>query len=363
MQAAVGKALGAGAQEAAAKAATAAAETAAKTAATEVATKAATTAAAEAGGAAAAAAAGAATKTAAGRSAGLLARALPWAGRALGGLGLFLHSEDLNSGEREYLRQRGAYGQPAPSGAPASPPVPAGQPSAANAPAGGTLAERLANSALGRLIARGEGGYSSVNRGARGGYAAGTEDLANMTLAEVMAAQRSGKFNAAGRYQIVRDTLAEAARALNLKGDEKFDQKLQDRIFGDYLLTRKRRAIGDFLSGKSSDLHAALLATSREWASVANPDTGRSYYDGVGKNHASITAKELENALRNSQSLFGPAGALTLAQRAAPQVEIHNDVKIQVAGAADPSETARAVGREQQTVADATLRNMQGAFQ
>ncbi|MGN4219768.1 glucosaminidase, partial [Burkholderia gladioli] len=270
--------------------------------------------------------------------------------------GLFLHSEDLNSGEREYLRQRGAYGQPAPSGAPASPPVPAGQPAAANAPAGGTLAERLANSALGRLIARGEGGYSSVNRGERGGYAAGTEDLANMTLAEVMAAQRSGKFNAAGRYQIVRDTLAEAARALNLKGDEKFDQKLQDRIFGDYLLTRKRRAIGDFLSGKSSDLHAALLATSREWASVANPDTGRSYYDGVGKNHASITAKELENALRNSQSLFGPAGAIAVAQRGAPHIEVHQDVRIEVSGASDPAATARAVANEQHAVTDKAFR-------
>ncbi|WP_236577880.1 hypothetical protein [Burkholderia glumae] len=154
----------------------------------------------------------------------------------------------------------------------------------------------------------------------------------------------------------MRDTLAEAARALNLKGDEKFDQKLQDRIFGDYLLTRKRRAIGDFLSGKSSDLHAALLATSREWASVANPDTGRSYYDGVGKNHASITAKELENALRNSQSLLGPPGALSLAQRGAPHIEINQDVKIEVAGATDPAATARAVAREQQNVASQTIR-------
>ncbi|WP_413226587.1 hypothetical protein [Burkholderia glumae] len=281
-------------------------------------------------------------------------------------MGLLFHSEDLNKGEDEILKRRDALLRSggkldvstpaAPSSGPASPPVPAGQSSAANAPPGGTLAERLANSALGRLIARGEGGYSSVNRGARGGYAAGTEDLANMTLAEVMAAQRSGKFNAAGRYQIVRDTLAEAARALNLKGDEKFDQKLQDRIFGDYLLTRKRRAIGDFLSGKSSDLHAALLATSREWASVANPDTGRSYYDGVGKNHASITAKELENALRNSQSLLGPPGALSLAQRGAPHIEINQDVKIEVAGATDPAATARAVAREQQNVASQTIR-------
>ncbi|KVN62691.1 hypothetical protein [Burkholderia anthina] len=243
----------------------------------------------------------------------------------------------------------------------------AAQAPAADAASGGLAGamSRLADTAFGQLIARGEGDYNSVNRGARGGYRSGTENLEGMTLAQVMAAQRAGQFNAAGRYQIIGSTLAEAARGLKLNGDEMFDRKLQDRIFEQYLVRNKRRAIADYVEGRSNDLRGALRAASREWASVADPDTGRSYYAGKGNNRASITAAEMESALRNTRATYQPAGALAAqsAARGGPaKVELHQSTQIHVTGAGDPSAAGRAVEREQRAVNADMVRNLQGVI-
>ncbi|UQN68011.1 mannosyl-glycoprotein endo-beta-N-acetylglucosamidase [Burkholderia multivorans] len=224
---------------------------------------------------------------------------------------------------------------------------------------------RLADTAFGKLIARGEGDYNSVNRGARGGYRAGTENLEGMTLAQVMAAQRAGQFNAAGRYQIIGSTLAEAARSLKLNGDEMFDRRLQDRIFEQYLVRNKRRAIADYVEGRSDDLRGALRAASREWASVADPDTGRSYYAGKGNNRASITVAEMEAALRNTRATYQPPAALAAqsAARGGPaKVELHQSTQIHVNGASDPNAAGRAVEREQRAVNADMVRNLQGVI-
>lgn len=157
-------------------------------------------------------------------------------------------------------------------------------------------------SALASLIGRGEGDYNSVNLGAKGGYKASTADLAHMTVAEVMRAQQSGQFNAAGRYQIIGSTLSDAVKSLGLKGDEKFDQGTQDKIFQQYLIGNKRKAIGDYINGKSNDIGAAISAASKEWASVADPATGQSHYAGVGNNKASISVAEMTKALQLSRS-------------------------------------------------------------
>ncbi|QIX17225.1 mannosyl-glycoprotein endo-beta-N-acetylglucosamidase [Burkholderia multivorans] len=249
-----------------------------------------------------------------------------------------------------------APAQPAPSA-----------PAVAPAASGGLVGamSRLADTAFGKLIARGEGDYNSVNRGARGGYRAGTENLEGMTLAQVMAAQRAGQFNAAGRYQIIGSTLAEAARSLKLNGDEMFDRKLQDRIFEQYLVRNKRRAIADYVEGRSDDLRGALRAASREWASVADPDTGRSYYAGKGNNRASITVAEMEAALRNTRATYQPPAALAAqsAARSGPaKVELHQSTQIHVNGASDPNAAGRAVEREQRAVNADMVRNLQGVI-
>ncbi|WP_176076853.1 mannosyl-glycoprotein endo-beta-N-acetylglucosamidase [Burkholderia dolosa] len=235
---------------------------------------------------------------------------------------------------------------------------------------------RLADTAFGKLIARGEGDYNSVNRGKAGGYKAGTEDLENMTVAQVMAAQRAQKFNAAGRYQIIKDTLAEAVRSMGLKGDEKFDRGMQDRIFEQYLVHNKRRAISDYLSGKSEQLGEAIYATAKEWASVAVPkgmktESGRisdgtmTFYDKSGKNKASITEAQMRLAMQNSRALYQPTAALggqPAARGGATKVELHQSTQIHVNGAGDPAAAGRAVEREQRAVNADMVRNLQGAI-
>lgn len=162
---------------------------------------------------------------------------------------------------------------------------------------------------LADLIGRGEGSYNSVNLGQRGGYQSSKRDLENMTVAQVMAAQQRGEFNAAGRYQIIKGTLADAAKGLGLKGDEKFNAGLQDRIFKDFLLNTKQKAIGDYVSGRSNDLNGAMKAASKEWASVADPDTGRSHYDGTANNKASISPADLARALQATRQANLGTGA------------------------------------------------------
>ena len=163
-------------------------------------------------------------------------------------------------------------------------------------------ANGAADSAFGALISKGEGDYDSVNRGAKHGYKAGKENLAGMTISEVMAHQDAGDFKAAGRYQVMPENLKAAAKALGLSGGEKFDKATQDRVFEQYLLKNKRKAIGDYLSGQSNDLHAAMKAAAKEWASVADPDTGKSYYAGVGNNKASISVDQLASALQSARA-------------------------------------------------------------
>ncbi|MBU9360048.1 mannosyl-glycoprotein endo-beta-N-acetylglucosamidase [Burkholderia multivorans] len=260
-----------------------------------------------------------------------------------------------------------APAQPAPSA-----------PAVAPAASGGLVGamSRLADTAFGKLIARGEGDYNSVNRGKAGGYKAGTEDLENMTVAQVMAAQRAQKFNAAGRYQIIKDTLAEAVRSMGLKGDEKFDRGMQDRIFEQYLVNNKRRAISDYLSGKSEQLGEAIYATAKEWASVAVPkgmktESGRisdgtmTFYDKSGKNKASITEAQMRLAMQNSRALYQPPAALAAqsAARGGPaKVELHQSTQIHVNGASDPNAAGRAVEREQRAVNADMVRNLQGVI-
>ncbi|WP_261522962.1 mannosyl-glycoprotein endo-beta-N-acetylglucosamidase, partial [Burkholderia multivorans] len=267
----------------------------------------------------------------------------------------------------------------APAAAPPSAAATAPTVQATPAESGGLVGamSRLADTAFGKLIARGEGDYNSVNRGKAGGYKAGTEDLENMTVAQVMAAQRAQKFNAAGRYQIIKDTLAEAVRSMGLKGDEKFDRGMQDRIFEQYLVHNKRRAISDYLSGKSEQLGEAIYATAKEWASVAVPkgmktESGRisdgtmTFYDKSGKNKASITEAQMRLAMQNSRALYQQPQAATAQMvgrgEGARSVDVKQDVRIEVNGVSDPAAAGREVARQQASVADAMARYMRGVI-
>lgn len=168
------------------------------------------------------------------------------------------------------------------------------------------------------IFTRAEGGYNSVNRGKANGFTAGTEDLQNMTVAQVMAAQRRHKFAAAGHYQLMQKTLQQAAVSMGLNGNEKFDSNLQDRIFKEFIIAKKRPEIEAYISGKSNNKKAALGALSKEFASFTDPSTGKSHYSGNGVDKASVSIQDAGTMLDNMRATrlasAGGSGGASLVQ-------------------------------------------------
>ena len=162
--------------------------------------------------------------------------------------------------------------------------------------------------------------YSAYNRTKGGLKAFYKTDLTSMTLGEVMEKQSkdSREIFAAGRWQIIPSTLKGAVEHLKLDPSLKFDEKLQDRIFNEYLIAKKRPAIKKFLDGEGT-LEQAQLAAAQEWASMpvaagtklANgkiSQGGESYYAGDGLNKSGITEEKFQTALASSRS--GGSGAV-----------------------------------------------------
>ncbi len=172
------------------------------------------------------------------------------------------------------------------------------------------IAEKTVKSqTIDSVIARGEGNYNSVNLGEKYGYKSSTRNLKAMTVGEVLAAQARKEFNAAGKYQTISSTLRGAVDAGIVSTAEKFNEEVQERIVQNYLLTAKkgRKSLEDYISGKSNDLVGANIDVAKEFASVAHPATGKSYYAGVGNNRASISVKEAQDALMASRALYAQA--------------------------------------------------------
>lgn len=149
--------------------------------------------------------------------------------------------------------------------------------------------------ALKNLIGKHESGndYNRV-------YGAGVKrmPLEDMTVNEVLAWQKNyvrqgSPSSAAGKYQIVQDTLRGLKTEMKLTGEEKFDAKMQDKMF-EHLAVR--RGLNDYLSGKISQ-DKMMTNLSQEWASLPKNDGGRSYYHGDGLNRASVAPSSVRQAL------------------------------------------------------------------
>ena len=162
------------------------------------------------------------------------------------------------------------------------------------------------NNPLGTLISSGEGGYGSYNRG-RAGDANGAQiDFSQMTVGEVMRRQDlprndPDRLFAVGKYQMIPGTFEEAVNSMGIDRNAKLTPQLQERMFADYLIDEKRPQVKAYITGETSGaqgLQSAQLALAREFASVADPRTGRSVYDGDSAgNSASITAGQVGTVL------------------------------------------------------------------
>jgi hypothetical protein len=180
---------------------------------------------------------------------------------------------------------------------------------------GGSKYQELAST-----IIKGEGGLNSVNRGTAGDTPGGSKsifgkDLSEVTVGEIMQAQREGKVFAVGKYQFIPVTLAGAVSYTKTPLNAKFNSKTQNKLF-DYLIDVKRPEIGAYISGKSNDRRTAIQQLSREFASVgleyseAGRSRGQSRYAGSGGNRASISP-ELAGSALDRQRSSGPALAIT----------------------------------------------------
>lgn len=173
----------------------------------------------------------------------------------------------------------------------------------------------LNNSPLTGLIAgaeSGRAGYNAYNRGTRGNRIIGPNgpvDLENMTIGELTRRQNlphghQDRIFAAGKYQVIPETMREAVQNLGLSPDQKFDRATQDRILRDYLLGNKRPAVDAYITGRSNNRDAAVNGLAREFASFQNT-RGRGYY-GSG-NHASVTPERSLEALNHARETYRKA--------------------------------------------------------
>lgn len=164
------------------------------------------------------------------------------------------------------------------------------------------------------FIGTGEGGYNSMNQGTRGNSIVGStnnassklgKNLTDMTIGEIMDRQaylmnRSnpqisdyGIF-AAGKYQIIPGTMPGAVAGAGLSRSDKFTPQNQDKL-GMALIMNKRPYVGKYLRGEHNDVQGAMLELAREFASMPDPNTGRSLY-GSG-NRAFHSVDEVREAL------------------------------------------------------------------
>lgn len=174
-----------------------------------------------------------------------------------------------------------------------------------------------AGGALGALIGRHEGDYDSFNRGRAGDSRGKSIDFSSMTVGEIMEAQSRAKTDpkrlfAVGKYQVIPKTLKAAVDSLGISKGEFFTPELQERIFKDYLIGKKRPAVAAYISGESDDIKAAALQLSQEFASVTNPYTGVGYYDGQAGNKALISVDKTYSALRAMRATAVSSAAPTL---------------------------------------------------
>lgn len=136
--------------------------------------------------------------------------------------------------------------------------------------------------------------------------------LTSMTIGEVLAWQDSidarYQSEAAGKYQIMEDTLRGLYAEAGMKLTDLFDVSGQDRL-GRQLLVR--RGLNQYLAGTiSTETFANNLA--KEWASlpvVTGAKKGRSYYAGDGLNAAGVSVEPFLAAVREVKDAPAPIAA------------------------------------------------------
>lgn len=126
-----------------------------------------------------------------------------------------------------------------------------------------------------------------------------TIKFTNMSVGQVLdwQAQQLNKpgnvSSAVGKYQFVRSTLRGLVNELGIDPSTQFTPELQDKLATALLY---RRGLKDYEDGKISKEQFAYNL-SQEFASLPNPKTGRSFYDGDGINYSQVPVNGLFSAI------------------------------------------------------------------
>jgi len=160
---------------------------------------------------------------------------------------------------------------------------------------------------LADVISRYEGNYRSFNRGF-------ADDARGQVLPELITVGQllkrgefklgdSRRIHASGKYQVITPTLALAVKRGIVTRRDVFTPDIQDYIFEEYLIKVKRHQVFDYLrTGKG--LNNAVLALSKEWASIAKPSSKLSYYAKNNNDKAHLMNTPLMQALKRARSIY-----------------------------------------------------------
>jgi hypothetical protein len=206
---------------------------------------------------------------------------------------------------------------------------------------------------LADLIAQaesGSAGYEAVNRGQAGGYKAGIENLSDKTLNEVLKDQAEHKYGAAGRYQVMPNTLREGMAKLGLSGDEKFNSEFQDMFFKKFSIEIKHPSVARAIEGEEFSSNDILTQLSNEWAGIKNSHNIGTY-DKVGVNKATVGGSVVMDVF-NRTRLNEAGGGTTVHQT--------NNTTINVTAGKDAKATGDAVADKQSRVYQDSLRHLKG---
>ncbi|OCG16466.1 hypothetical protein [Gilliamella sp. WF3-4] len=134
-----------------------------------------------------------------------------------------------------------------------------------------------------------------------------------MTIEELIDKQTKREIFAAGRFQIIPQTLKAAVAYLKLDLSLKYNKETQDTLFEEYLIKIKRKNIIKYLE-HNGDIEDAIYDWAKEFASAGVRKgkaisggrvaafEGSSYYQGDGLNSAHILPDQMVEALRESKN-------------------------------------------------------------
>jgi hypothetical protein len=174
---------------------------------------------------------------------------------------------------------------------------------------GGTMTSAI-------MAGESHGNYGAANvRQANGKYKPISMNNTNYSIGQITSMQKNKQINAFGAYQMLSSTIEAGANKLGISKDTKMTAAVQDKIYQDYIIKDKRKAIYEYITGKSDNLGRAIIAGAQEWAAIGVPSDfrradgkwvkkGQSYYVGIGGNNASVSPEVFGAGLKKQREVY-----------------------------------------------------------